>query len=87
MTCRAGRPPRARLAVARRDDEHDGQQGLWPASYGHTGFTGGTLWCDPDRDLVVVLLTNRVYHGRSQEAIGQLRPAVHAEVIEALTRR
>ena len=58
-----------------------------PRSFGHTGFTGGSLWCDPDRDLVVVLLTNRVYHGRNQTAIDQLRPAVHAEVVAALSRR
>jgi CubicO group peptidase (beta-lactamase class C family) len=58
-----------------------------PRSYGHTGYTGGSLWCDPDRDLVVVLLTNRVYHGRNQDAINQLRPAVHVEVVAALSRR
>jgi CubicO group peptidase (beta-lactamase class C family) len=28
-------------------------------AYGHTGFTGTSLWIDPDRDLFVVLLTNR----------------------------
>ena len=71
----------------RDDAEHASSQALGPRAFGHAGFTGGSLWCDPDRDLVVVLLTNRVYHGRSQEAISQLRPAVHAEVIQALSRR
>ena len=69
------------------DFDQSGSQALGPRSFGHTGYTGGSLWCDPDRDLVVVLLTNRVYHGRSQDAINQLRPAVHAEVVEALSRR
>lgn len=32
-----------------------------PRSYGHTGWTGTSLWIDPDRDLFVVLLTNRAY--------------------------
>ncbi|MEO0560601.1 MAG: serine hydrolase, partial [Chloroflexota bacterium] len=33
-------------------------------AFGHTGFTGTVLWADPERDLVVALLTNRVYYGR-----------------------
>ncbi len=47
------------------------------SSFGHTGFTGTSLWIDPERDLVVALMTNRVYHGRDAEAIIALRPAVH----------
>lgn len=57
-----------------------------PRSFGHTGFTGTSLWCDPSRELVVALLTNRVYHGRNPEPITRLRPAVHAAVIAALRR-
>ncbi|VTR36019.1 putative periplasmic esterase [Actinobacillus pleuropneumoniae] len=34
-----------------------------PHCYGHTGFTGTSLWIDPESDLAVVLLTNRVYGG------------------------
>lgn len=34
-----------------------------PGCYGHTGFTGTSLWIDPQSDLAVVLLTNRVYGG------------------------
>ncbi|MBV9880803.1 MAG: beta-lactamase family protein [Gemmatirosa sp.] len=36
------------------------------SSYGHTGYTGTSLWIDPDRDLFVVLLTNRVHAARAQ---------------------
>ncbi len=46
-------------------------------AYGHTGFTGTSLAVDPRRDLVVVLLTNRVYHGRDPQAIDRLRLDVH----------
>lgn len=46
-------------------------------SFGHTGFTGTSLWIDPARELVVALLTNRVYHGRDAEAILAFRPALH----------
>ena len=55
-----------------------------PRSYGHTGFTGTSLWVDPDRALVVALLTNRVYYGRDPAGIARLRPQVHDAVIEAI---
>jgi CubicO group peptidase (beta-lactamase class C family) len=35
-------------------------------AYGHTGFTGTSLWIDPDRDLFVILLTNRVHAARAR---------------------
>lgn len=35
--------------------------GLSQSAYGHTGFTGTSLWIDPERDLIIILLTNRVH--------------------------
>ncbi|MGB8542347.1 MAG: glycoside hydrolase family 3 N-terminal domain-containing protein [Candidatus Acidiferrales bacterium] len=55
-----------------------------PNSFGHTGFTGTSLWIDPDRDLFVILLTNRVNPTRANEQIRQLRPAVHDAIMQAL---
>jgi CubicO group peptidase (beta-lactamase class C family) len=46
-------------------------------SVGHTGFTGTSLWIDLERDLYVVLLTNRVHPTRAGEGIQPLRRAVH----------
>ena len=47
-------------------------------SYGHTGFTGTSLWIDPATDLTVALLTNRVYFGRANDdAMYRFRIAVH----------
>jgi CubicO group peptidase (beta-lactamase class C family) len=46
-------------------------------AFGHNGFTGTSLWIDPDRQLVIALLTNRVYHGRNGEAIQRLRRTLH----------
>jgi CubicO group peptidase (beta-lactamase class C family) len=60
---------------------------LGPRSYGHTGFTGTSLWIDPDRGLLVVLLTNRVYYGRDAEGIVAFRPRLHEAVVEALPDR
>ncbi len=46
-------------------------------SYGHTGFTGTSLFIEPERRLVVACLTNRVYPGRWKEGIFDFRRAVH----------
>lgn len=53
-------------------------------SYGHTGFTGTTIWIDPDRQLFVVLLTNRVNPTRENMKIAAVRPAVHDAFMKAL---
>jgi CubicO group peptidase (beta-lactamase class C family) len=45
-------------------------------SYGHTGFTGTSIWIDPERDLFVVLLTNRTYDEGTQGQILDIRRAV-----------
>ena len=52
-----------------------------PRAFGHTGFTGTSLWIDPERDLYVVLLTNRVHPTRDNDAIRTVRPALHDAVI------
>jgi CubicO group peptidase (beta-lactamase class C family) len=57
---------------------------LSPTSIGHTGFTGTSLWIDWERDLYVVLLTNRVHPSRENEAIQQLRPRLHDAIVAAL---
>ena len=56
-----------------------------PAAFGHTGFTGTSLWVDPAQDLYVVLLTNRVHPTRANEAILGVRPAVHDAAVRALS--
>lgn len=48
---------------------------------GHTGFTGTSLWIDPERDLYVVLLTNRVHPTRENNQIQDVRRRVHDEVV------
>jgi CubicO group peptidase (beta-lactamase class C family) len=53
-------------------------------SFGHLGFTGTSLWIDPERQLFVVLLTNRVNPTRANEKIRQVRPALHDAVFRAL---
>jgi serine-type D-Ala-D-Ala carboxypeptidase len=55
-----------------------------PRSFGHLGYTGTSLWIDPDRQLSIVLLTNRTWPDCRNEAIKQVRPAFHDAVVEAL---
>ena len=57
-----------------------------PHAFGHTGFTGTSLWIDPGRDAYVVLLTNRVYPDASNDAIQDVRRGVHDAVMAALTK-
>jgi CubicO group peptidase (beta-lactamase class C family) len=51
---------------------------------GHTGFTGTSLWIDPEQDVYVVLLTNRVHPTRENQALPQLRPRFHDVVMRAV---
>ncbi len=53
-------------------------------SYGHLGYTGTSLWIDPERRLSVTLLTNRTWPDRGAQAIKQIRPEFHNAVVEAL---
>ena len=57
------------------------------ASYGHLGYTGTSLWVDPERQLSVTLLTNRTWPDCSNQSIKQIRPRFHDAVIEALEQR
>jgi len=55
-----------------------------PLSYGHLGYTGTSLWIDPERQLSITLLTNRTWPDCSNQAIKQVRPRFHDAVVEAL---
>ncbi|XOK59194.1 serine hydrolase domain-containing protein [Paenibacillus elgii] len=56
----------------------------WPhGSFGHTGFTGTSLWIDPFHELIVVFLTNAVHFGRSP-IMRELRPILHTTVYTSL---
>lgn len=57
---------------------------LSASAFGHVGFTGTSLWIDPDRDLYIVLLTNRVNPTRENGKIRSVRPAFHDAVVEDL---
>ena len=58
---------------------------MGPNAFGHTGFTGTSIWFDPDRDLFIILLTNRVNPTRANTKILQVRRRVADLVNDALT--
>jgi serine-type D-Ala-D-Ala carboxypeptidase len=55
-------------------------------SFGHLGYTGTSLWLDPERQLSITLLTNRTWPDCSNQAIKQIRPLFYDAVIEGLAR-
>jgi CubicO group peptidase (beta-lactamase class C family) len=52
-------------------------------AFGHTGFTGTSLWIDPDRAVYIVFLTNRVHPSRGNERIKGVRPALHDAILDS----
>ncbi len=63
---------------------NSGGSRLSPRAFGHTGFTGTSMWMDPTQDLFVVLLTNRVNPTRERSGIGSVRTALADAVVGAL---
>lgn len=55
-----------------------------PRSFGHTGYTGTSVWTDPERDLVVVLLTNRVHPTSENTKLLKFRPIFHDAVVQMI---
>ena len=72
-------------------DSPDGQASggvyLSDSSFGHTGFTGTSLWIDPDNKIIVVLLTNAVHPNRNRKSPSYYdwRQRIHSSVYEALS--
>lgn len=64
-----------------------------PRAFGHLGFTGTSLWCDPDAGIAAVILTNRVCPTREHVAIREARPVINdrlfsiAEALKAANPR
>jgi len=49
--------------------------------FGHTGYTGTSIWYDRDKDILIIFLTNRVYPDRSNTAIREFRPDLHNKIL------
>jgi len=88
FTRRQGSPAGTSRALGWDTPSQPSQSGKYfsSRSYGHLGYTGTSLWIDPDRQLSVTLLTNRTWPDRGSQSIKQIRPAFHDAVIEALSK-
>ncbi|MBI4467590.1 MAG: serine hydrolase [Acidobacteria bacterium] len=85
FTSRQGPPDSTRaLGWDTSSEVSSGGHYLSARAFGHTGFTGTSIWIDPEKRLFVILLTNRVHPTRSNEKIRALRPQLHDAVVAAL---
>jgi CubicO group peptidase (beta-lactamase class C family) len=86
FTRRQDFPPATSRALGWDTPSQPSQSGKYfsTRAYGHLGYTGTSLWIDPERQLSVTLLTNRTWPNRGSQAIKQIRPAFHDAVIEAI---
>jgi len=86
FTRRETSPPRTSRALGWDTPSFPSQAGRYfsPASFGHLGYTGTSLWIDPQQQLSVTLLTNRTWPDCSNPAIKQVRPEFHDAVVKAL---
>ena len=59
-----------------------------PASFGHSGYTGAFTWADPEYELVVVFLSNRVYPTRANNRLSDwnIRPRLHEAIYQAILK-
>ena len=51
-------------------------------SYGHLGFTGTSLWIDPEKNIIIVFLSNRVYPTRNKKGIYKVRRELHNSIMK-----
>lgn len=80
-------PDRASSRALGWDTPSDGSSAgtkLGPRSYGHTGFTGTSIWVDPDLDLFAILLSNRVHPTADNLGIRKLRRDFHDAIVESI---
>jgi CubicO group peptidase (beta-lactamase class C family) len=86
FTRREDFPPETSRALGWDTPSQPSQSGKYfsARSYGHLGYTGTSLWIDPERQLSVTLLTNRTWPDRISQAVKNLRPIFHDAVVEAL---
>ena len=87
FTRRQDSPTGTSRALGWDTPSHPSQSGKYfsSRSYGHLGYTGSSLWIDPDRQLAVTLLTNRTWPDRGSQSIKEVRPAFHDAVVEAIS--
>ena len=82
-------PPETSRALGWDTPSSPSQSGKYfsPSSFGHLGYTGTSLWIDPERQLSVTLLTNRSWPDCANQVIKEVRPQFYDAVVQALGLR
>jgi CubicO group peptidase (beta-lactamase class C family) len=88
FTKREVSPPGTSRALGWDTPSQPSQSGKYfsSAAFGHLGYTGTSLWIDPQQQFSVTLLTNRTWPNSTNQVIKQIRPLFHDAVFEALER-
>jgi serine-type D-Ala-D-Ala carboxypeptidase len=88
FTTRAGLPAESSRALGWDTPSAPSSSGQFFShhSAGHLGYSGTSFWVDFERQVAIVLLTNRTWPHRQSQAIRTVRPAFHDEVMKALGR-
>lgn len=86
FTRRQSSPPGTSRALGWDTPSNPSQSGKYfsQSSFGHLGYTGTSLWIDPERKASVTLLTNRTWPDCANQAIKEMRPMFHDAVMEAV---
>lgn len=86
FTRRQASPPATSRALGWDTPSQPSQSGrlLSSAAFGHLGYTGTSLWIDPEHQFAITLLTNRTWPDHSNQAIKQVRPRFYNAMVEAL---
>ena len=86
FTRREQSPPQTSRALGWDTPSHPSQSGKFfsSSSFGHLGYTGSSLWIDPERQLSITLLTNRTWPDSSNQGIKHVRPQFHDAIVEAI---
>jgi CubicO group peptidase (beta-lactamase class C family) len=73
------------LGFDRRDTKYSSSGKYFSErSVGHLGFSGTSFWIDPDKEIVIVLLSNRIHPSRTNTKIKKFRPVFHDKIMERI---
>ena len=80
----AGLPGGRAIGWAKPDPATSSGRHLSTAAFGHTGFTGTSIWIDPTADVLVVFLSNRIHPSRDNAALLEFRGTLHDVIMGSL---
>jgi len=74
------------LRIYQKEADYPGGNELSKGSFGHTGFTGTSFFIDPELNIFIILLTNRIYYNREDKGFLNTRKLLHNEIIRRIKK-